>query len=332
MKINIISNVNNGHGLQRDFKLYQEVLAGHDVRGVQFDDIKPAPEADINIFDEVIEPYFFKFAKQNWLAPHAEWFDISWKKYLPIFDLVLCKTPDCKRIFKDLGCKCFYSSFTSLDFSTSIEKKPYVLHVAGRSQRKNTEHILRAWDINPMPLKLIVISSRFFPIKPKSNIIHYKQISEDYLHYLLNVSWFHLMPSAYEGWGHSVWESMAVGSIPIVADSAPMNQVVKDERFRVGVDSYFSQGVVTKMARISASEVRRTIEAVSQLEKSELLELGATFRSQFLQNDRDFRQSFPALISSHKGRDRASDVSCLSADPSYQLEREYSLYRSQVGI
>ena len=70
MRFNIISNLTNGVGLQRDYELLRTELKarGHEVQGVQFN-AKPlvVPPADVNIFDELVVPAAFAAAKEQWV-------------------------------------------------------------------------------------------------------------------------------------------------------------------------------------------------------------------------------------------------------------------------
>ena len=67
MKINWISNNNNGKGLELDYKLCKEFLEsmGHSVQPIDF--FNPVhTSANINIFSETIVPSMFPYANKNW--------------------------------------------------------------------------------------------------------------------------------------------------------------------------------------------------------------------------------------------------------------------------
>ena len=76
MRFNVISNLHNGAGLQRNYELLRHALEvrGHQVHGVQFN-AKPllVPKADVNIFDEVVNVNAFAAAPKQWVMPHLEW-------------------------------------------------------------------------------------------------------------------------------------------------------------------------------------------------------------------------------------------------------------------
>src|SRR5260370_39891253 len=101
-RVNIISNIGNGVGLQRDFELLREILneSGHEVFGVQFNAPHRGPSVDLNIFIETVVPSLFFLAKHNWLIPNPEWFQEVFLSSLASFSRILCKTRDAMRIFK----------------------------------------------------------------------------------------------------------------------------------------------------------------------------------------------------------------------------------------
>ena len=76
MVYNLISNLTNAVGLQKDYEFLREELEarGHVVNGIQFN----APpqdviRADVNIFLEVVNPALFGWAHQQWAVPNPEW-------------------------------------------------------------------------------------------------------------------------------------------------------------------------------------------------------------------------------------------------------------------
>src|SRR5579859_7827496 len=137
--VNIITNISNGAGLQKDAELFAALLEklGHKWRLIAYD--RPhqglSYPANINIFMEVMVPYLLNNAPVNWLMPNSEWWDANAGECaLPRINLVLCKTHDCEAIWnRKMGGRTFYTGFEAVDFSSNIpvlNKDMAFLHLA----------------------------------------------------------------------------------------------------------------------------------------------------------------------------------------------------------
>ncbi|MES2199111.1 MAG: hypothetical protein V4489_02965 [Chlamydiota bacterium] len=112
----------NGKGLEKDISILKPAItkAGHDVA-----DFSPSyvqsKTADINIFLESLNLDQMKTATHNWFIPNPEWYlqDLA---LLDNIDLILCRTKEVERIFKDLGKKTYFLGFTSEDCLLDIQK------------------------------------------------------------------------------------------------------------------------------------------------------------------------------------------------------------------
>ena len=144
-RFNLITNLTNGAGLQRDATMLRAELErrGHEVHGIHFKAPTPAA-ADVNVFLEVVVVDLLSYARQNWLMPNPEWFFRAWP--LDVWDVVLTKTHDATRIFRGLvGDRCEYLGWQAQDFyDPSMPRTLAFLHVAGKSRAKNTTAVIRA--------------------------------------------------------------------------------------------------------------------------------------------------------------------------------------------
>ena len=107
-RFNLITNIFNQAGLQRDYELLRRLLEarGHACFGVMFDDQKSLPQhVDINVYLEVVAPHTLPYAKTSWIVPNSEWYwPHAWDQFLPRMEKVLCKTHDCYNIWsKKIG-------------------------------------------------------------------------------------------------------------------------------------------------------------------------------------------------------------------------------------
>jgi hypothetical protein len=211
MRVNCITNLDNGAGLQREYELLQAELTrrGHVVHGIHHKTPVLAP-ADLNIFLEVVVPSVFACAPRQWLVPDPEWFRVTWP--LDVWDAVLTKTHDATRIFRaKVGHRCRYLGWAARDFyDPTIPRVARFLHVAGRSRAKNTPAVVEGARRVGVPLTVVTEASR---------------VTDGELRLLLNSHAFCLLPSAYEGFGHSLHEAYGCAQVVLTTAAAPMNEV-----------------------------------------------------------------------------------------------------------
>lgn len=223
-RINIITNLTNGAGLQRDYELLRAELErrGHAVHGIHYQ--SPDLQAgDVNIFLEVIEyrpkdepERHVRFedlaacAPQQWLVPNPEWWFRGWP--LDVWDVVLTKTRDATRIFTEMvGDRCEYLGWQAHDFyDPTIPRQRAFLHVAGKSKAKNTPAVLDGARRTGVPLTVVAEG--------------HQRVTDEELRHLLNSHMFCVLPSAYEGYGHALHEAYGCGQVVLTTNAPPMNE------------------------------------------------------------------------------------------------------------
>ena len=286
MRFNIISNLKNGAGLQRNYELLHHALVsrGHQVYGVQFN-AKPllVPLADVNIFDEVVAPLAFKAAPVQWAMPHPEWWFAGWEGYP--WDLVLAKTRDCERIFKGkVGDRCQYLGWMARDmYQPIILRERRFLHVAGKSHFKNTHAVVTGCQQARVPLT--VIGEHTGQLR--------RRVDDRELMRLMNSHFCQVMPSAYEGYGHVLHESQSVGQILITTDAPPMNEVTP---------SFCLPSISTTphhaapLHKVSALDVSLAVKQVLGLSSVEVQALAEQARAAFERDQRAFQTALDSLV------------------------------------
>lgn len=285
MRFNLISNLTNGVGLQQDFQLLKQELEnrGHQVYGVQFNGSEAGvTRADINIFLEVVNPTFFKYAKYQWAVPNPEWWFKDWDQYR--WDKILAKTRDCQRIFGEkFGAKCTYLGWTARDlYDPSVIRQDTFLHVAGKSLFKNTRAVIDACKMAGIQLTLV-----------SQHYGNRNRLSEDHLKDLMNTHRFHLMPSAYEGFGQVLHEAMSCGQVIITTDAPPMNEI--DPAFYVpsrGSRPHHYGSLHTVLAK----DILETIFKVLQLNATQLETWQHSIRDCYLNDEKRFRRNLTDLL------------------------------------
>ena len=117
LMINIFAQ-NNGKGLENGRIILRKALEdlGHVVfeRERHIDSDENSIPVDLNIFFETINRSSLSLANDNWFIPNPE-FCYESQETLNQIDLVVCRTHDAERIFRELGKKIFYLGFTSRD-------------------------------------------------------------------------------------------------------------------------------------------------------------------------------------------------------------------------
>src|SRR5262249_31778921 len=114
---NIISHsLKNGAGKEVDVAILKKELEQFGHRGNLFDyyEVTDISSADINIFLAQFKTEWFSKAKFNWFIPNAESCGATVAE-LRAFDLILCKTRECFRIYKSICDRTYYLGFTGLD-------------------------------------------------------------------------------------------------------------------------------------------------------------------------------------------------------------------------
>jgi hypothetical protein len=286
MRFNVISNLANGVGLQRDFIQLQYELQrrGHTVKGVQFN-AKPfvITPADVNIFDEVVNPDAFRAAPKQWVMPHPEWWFAGWDQYP--YDKVLAKTRDCERIFKaKFGAKCQYLGWLARDlYQPEVQRERKFLHVAGKSRMKNTSAVILGCQHAGVPLT--VISEYVGTVR--------KRITDHELAILMNSHFCHVMPSEYEGYGHVLHEARGASQIVITTNAPPMNELRPAVLVPSESTSRHHEGL---LHRVSARSVADAVNLVLSMSAEDIRVYRAEARAMFEQEVVDFQKALDGLV------------------------------------
>ncbi|MDP9267269.1 MAG: hypothetical protein M3P27_02955 [Acidobacteriota bacterium] len=293
MRFNVITNLANGVGLERDYILLRGELErlGHQVAGVQFNGAEDASPADVNVFLETVEPRFFAAAGRQWAVPNPEWWFQGWNKFLPAFEHVLAKTHDCERIFAASG-KAKYLGWRSRDLLAPEQRRsPDFLHVAGKSQAKNTAPVLAAWGKAAFKARLTVISE-CYRLPRIAGVRMQRRITDDQLRQAMNLHQFHLLPSAYEGWGHALHEGMGVGAVMITTDAPPMNEFGAAVLVPAAASG---RQHAAPMAMVEPDALIAAVEQALRLTPQEIAEHSARARERFLADAAGFTERLERL-------------------------------------
>jgi hypothetical protein len=310
MRFNIISNLSNGAGLERDYKLVRRILEekGHSVEGVMFDQSPPYPKADVNIWLEILPSPSWGLtvaaidaAPRNWVIPNPEWWYADlWDRHLPRFEKVICKTRDCTRIFeRKAPGRCSFTGFESLDlYEPETERQPTFLHMAGKSETKNTAAVMQAWrEYSLPPLTVVAYKPNIaHNCKGVPNVVHIDRLSEDQVRGMMNRHRFHIMPSKYEGFGHYIHEAIGCGGIVLTTNARPMNEFRGIARQALIEPESQAQMRSAMAFSVSPRAIAMTVREMASLPEARLDQISENARRSFLADREDFRKAFGALL------------------------------------
>lgn len=297
--INLIYK-HTGFGLGRDAKILSKELReiGYSVRSFKVNSPRQVRQADINLFLEEINLDFFHSATQNYLIPNPEWF-LEEVSVIPELDMIICKTREAERIFKQYHPNTKFMGFTSIDRYDPKVKKNFrqILHVAGKSQQKGTDSIVKAWESDPFlpgltmyrhqgkcdytPLYNMRLSRCFLP--------------DEKLIKIQNFFGIHLCPSETEGFGQYMIEALSCGVIPVTTNAPPMNEFVTDERCLVSYMRTAKQHLATNYY-VDPEHLREVVANLMLLSDEELAEIGRKNRQFYLESKRQFQENLREIF------------------------------------
>jgi Glycosyl transferases group 1 len=303
-----------GKGLEREAILLKELLAKHDVycNLIHYTNYNNSPlvRADFNFFLEIVHPLGLSLSRENFFFPNSEWFDARNDQFLPRFTKICCKTRDCERIWKaklsgDRPERVVYTGFEPRDlYRLEVVRESKFLALHGESEFKGTEAVIGAWKqgnwaVKPLPLTVVTRQKKYQDLcQGIEGVTCVPRATEEELVQLLNSHWFHLIPSAYEGFGHSVHESLMCGGLVLTTDAPPMSEFAGVQRdWAVSVASRTTRALaelkhVTPVGvQVACGKAIALADNVAELERR-----SRQAREAALVERESFRQKFLALV------------------------------------
>lgn len=306
MKFTIVSNITNGAGLQRDYELLKGMLEakGHTVHGEMFNSNNPTFwPSDVVVFLEVVDPRWFRpGVQQYWMVPNSEWWYPMWEPFVKRFSKVLCKTKDCLRLWMPkVGARATFMGFEANDFyRPEVERKKIFLHLAGKSETKNTQAVVAAWRQFHLPYQLII--SAFKPCimnlcRNIPNVTLVTRFDETQVRRVMNECRFHIMPSKAEGYGHAIHEALGCGGAVLTTNAPPMNEFAGlDDQLLIPVAQTTPRPPLTLFYEVNAAGVAQAVNRAWQLRDDTLRIISEKARDGFLADRQAFRMAFDKLV------------------------------------
>jgi len=293
-----------GFGLARDAEILTNELKnlGYSVRSFKVNSSKPVRQADINVFLQEPNQDHFSSAKKNYLIPNPEWYykDVS---LISEFDMILCKTREGERIFKQYNPNTVFIGFTSFDRYDEKIKKNYrqAVHVAGKSLQKGTDSVVEAWELNPqLPGLTIYRYEGRIDYPPLYNVrLFCCFLPDDELIKIQNSYGLHLCPSETEGFGQYLSEALSCGGIPITTDAPPMNEFVTDERC-LATYRHTSEQFLATNYYVDPEHLGQVVAKLMLLSDDELAEIGRKNRQFYLDSKHKFEKKIRKIFAFDK--------------------------------
>jgi hypothetical protein len=234
MRVNLIGNHQKGTGVSHDVQILHGLIAhvlGDTAQIRHVPHYYPqCPQADLNIFVEVINPSLLTYAGKNIWVPNPEWTRRTWEPYAKMVDEIWVKTKEAETLFAQWTDpeRVRYIGWTSVD-KVMPEKKNYwkAIVPVGKNIWRNPRPIIQTYmaikrsdptlyaalpELNivydPQVIQLPAIPEEFQP-KVK---LHETLAEKDY-DALLHECGLCICLSAAEGFGHAVNEAMSAGCL-----------------------------------------------------------------------------------------------------------------------
>lgn len=247
MRVNLIGTATPLTGLAQDTSILHALFAhvlGPDAQIRHIPHFQPhAPEAEVNVFIEVINPALFPFAAVNVWVPNPEWTYQTWFPYVAMVDQIWVKTHEAVEMFQAIpGCApVHYVGWTSIDKKYNPEKD-YTKGIVpvGRNVWRHPKPLVQAYmriqHQDPalyelLPELTIVHSPAHVKIgilpdhvSGKITLVSEVMKDEDY-DTLLHNSGLMVCLSVAEGFGHAVNEAMSSGCALVLSPITPFMEL-----------------------------------------------------------------------------------------------------------
>lgn len=231
MRVNLIGNHKKDTGVSQDVHILHGMLVhilGDEATIRHVPHVLPhCPQAEVNIFVEVINPSLLQYASKNIWVPNPEWTYKTWEPYAKMVDAIWVKTHEAEKIFEEWGVPTTYIGWTSIDKVQPPRKNYHKAIVpVGKNIWRNPKPILQAYmriaQVNPglyarLPELHVVHSPQAVPLTPipepfdRKIKLHSEVLSETDYDNLLHECGLCICMSAAEGFGHAVNEAMSSG-------------------------------------------------------------------------------------------------------------------------
>ena len=249
MRINLIGNHNKGTGVSQDVQILHGLIAhvlgdAAQIRHVPHY-LPHCPQAEVNIFVEVINPSLIPYAGKTIWVPNPEWTYKTWEPYAHSVDEIWVKTREAETLFAQWvdPSRIRYIGWTSID-KVMPERKNYSKAIvpAGKNLWRSPRPIIQTYMAikrsDPglyahLPELNIVYEPRVHSLPPipdevSAKIKLHPTLSESDYDALLHECGLCICLSAAEGFGHAVNEAMSAGCLLLLNPIDAFRELAED--------------------------------------------------------------------------------------------------------
>jgi glycosyltransferase involved in cell wall biosynthesis len=327
MRVNIIGNHKKTTGVSQDVFVLHGMLVhvfGQETQIRHIPHYYPqCPEAEVNIFIEVINPSLFMYASKNIWIPNPEWTYKSWKPYLSMVDEVWVKTQEGMELLD--GNK-LYTGWTSID-KTMPEVKQFnkAIVPTGKNIWRNPRPIIQAYlglqkqkpeVFAKLPELHVVHSPDAVPLPPLPEslaskvILHSEVMSEESYDALMKECGLCICMSAAEGFGHAVNEAMSAGCILMLSPIDAFEELApKDSLWVSELKRTLHPQCYGSLFDIDIRSLVETLEEYTQISDYNRTRMSQVSRDLYESRHADFVQRFKGIL-----------TQSLSGIPEYSLQ------------
>ena len=173
MRVNLIGTATPLTGLAQDTQILHALFAhvlGPDAEIRHVPHQQPhCPEAEINVFIEVINPALFPFAGLNVWVPNPEWTYQTWFPYTAMVDQIWVKTQSAVKMFEAIpGCApVHHIGWTSIDKKyTPVKNYNKGIVPVGRNIWRHPKPVVQAY------MRIQQQDSALYALLPELTIVH----------------------------------------------------------------------------------------------------------------------------------------------------------------
>ena len=304
MRIVICSNIANGIGLQREFELLRDYLTalGHEVTGQQWD--QPAVTAgDLCIWIEVFSEHLVPIAPRHWLFANPEWMKPEYIRGIQRHcEIVFAKTRDAERVLRGVFNNVHYVGFLTTDKRDgTVARDHRFLHIGGNSGFRNTNAVIDAWrgyrywngtEAADAPIT-IVSNSKSTAFEGAEGVTFVKRGTDEEIKRLQNSCLFHILPSAYEGFGHALHEALSVGAILLSTGAGPMAEV--QAPFQIP-SIRIRKNNLAILHEVAPEAIRECVPRMLALPSQEIAKISLIARLKFERDNNAFTERFQPFL------------------------------------
>lgn len=227
------------------------------------------------------------------LIPNQEWFEVSHIQLLPYVREVWVKTKFAEEIYRQYKRPVRYIGFCSIleNYDVNVAKRrDYFFSRTGMSEYRGAKNLIDVWTRHPEwpPLKIVIHPSKRPSFKPDNvDFLDIFPRVEDFVQFASS-SLFHIYATETEGFGHSILEAMGYGSVVMVTDAPPMNEIANDSCALMLTSEYSGQKSIAPRFAVVPAALEAAVEKAMGLDEESITKIGAAAQQRML----DFKQDF----------------------------------------